>query len=39
MEDIVSGKTARRIEMPRVEQKVIEVFTADQIKTLFAAGE
>jgi site-specific recombinase XerD len=39
LEDIVSEKTARRIEMPRIEQRIIEVFTDDHIARLFRACE
>lgn len=36
---MVSEKLARRIEMPRVEQKVLSIFTPEQIKALLAACE
>src|SRR5258708_30723346 len=36
IEQLVSESTARRIEMPKVEQKVIEIFTPEQIHALFA---
>jgi site-specific recombinase XerD len=36
-EELISEKLPKRIEMPRVEQKVIETFSPDQIKRLFAA--
>jgi integrase/recombinase XerD len=39
LDELVSDKLPRRVEMPRIEQKVIETFTADQIKRLFAATE
>jgi site-specific recombinase XerD len=39
LEELVSEKTPKRIELPRVDAKVIETFTPDQIKRLFAACE
>ncbi len=39
LEELVSEKTARRVEMPRVDVKVIETFTQDHIRRLFAACE
>ena len=36
-EDLVSDKVPRRIEMPKVENKIIEVFTHEQIKALLLA--
>lgn len=38
-EDLVSARLAKRIEMPHVDIKVIETFSPDQIKRLFAACE
>lgn len=37
LEDLVSEKTTRKIKMPKIEQKVIEIFTDAQIKAFFAA--
>lgn len=34
LEDLVSAKTAQRIDMPKVDEKVIEVFTPDMIAAL-----
>lgn len=39
LEELVSEKLPRRIELPRVDVKIIETFTPDQIKRLFAATE
>lgn len=36
-EDLVSERLAKRIEMPHIDVKVIEIFTPEQIKRLFAA--
>jgi site-specific recombinase XerD len=36
-EDVVTERTVNRIEMPKVEKKVIEVFTREQTDALFAA--
>jgi site-specific recombinase XerD len=38
-EDLISHNIPRRITMPRVETKVIEVFTDEQIKALLKATE
>lgn len=38
-EDVVNSKVAARIEMPKVQQKVIDVFTPEHLKALFAACE
>jgi len=38
-EDLMSEKLPKRISMPKVTERVIEVFTPDQIKRLFAACE
>lgn len=38
-EDLVSRKVGRKIPMPRIDHKVIEIFTVDEIKALFAACE
>lgn len=37
LEDLVSEKTTRKIKMPKIEQKVIEIFTDAQIKAFFTA--
>lgn len=37
LEKLVSEKTPKRMTMPKVEQKVIETFTDQQLKELFAA--
>lgn len=39
IEDLVSERVPRRVEMPRVEQKVIEIFTREQTDALFAVCE
>lgn len=36
-EEMISERLAKRVEMPRVDVKVIETFTQEQIKRLFAA--
>lgn len=38
-EDLVSRKVGRKIPMPRIDRKVIEIFSIDEIKALFAACE
>ena len=38
-EDLITSTLPRRIPMPRIEQKVIEVFTDEQIGALFKACE
>jgi site-specific recombinase XerD len=35
--DLISERVARRIELPKVEQKVIDIITPDQFKRLYAA--
>jgi integrase/recombinase XerD len=37
LENLVSEKTTRKMTMPRVDEKVIETFTSEQIKALLAA--
>lgn len=37
LEDLVSEKTTKKIKMPKIEQKVIEIFTDAQIKAFFVA--
>lgn len=37
LEELVSEKTARRVEMPRVDVKVIETFTQDHIRRMVEA--
>jgi len=37
LEDLVSEKVPRKMTMPRVDEKVIETFTPEQIKALLAA--
>jgi integrase/recombinase XerD len=37
LSDLVSEKVARRIGMPHLEEKIVEVFSGEQIKALFAA--
>lgn len=37
LEDLVSEKTTRKIKMPKIEQKVIEIFTDAEIKAFFVA--
>lgn len=39
LEELVSDKLPKRIKMPRVEQKIIETFSQEQIKGLFVACE
>jgi integrase/recombinase XerD len=39
LEELVPDKLPKRIEMPRIEQKIIEVFTEDHIARLFKACE
>ncbi len=39
IEDLVQMRVPQRIEMPKREEKVIEVFTPEQIKALLAACE
>lgn len=39
LEELVSEKLSKRIEIPSVDIKVIETFTQDHIKRLFAASE
>lgn len=39
LEDLVSERVPRRIDMPHREEKVIEVFAPEQIKALLAACE
>lgn len=36
-EDHISAKTPKRIKLPKVDEVIIEVFTEDQIKKLYAA--
>ena len=38
-EDLVSYKVARRVELPRSDQGVIETFTPEQVASLFKAAE
>lgn len=38
-EDVVSTQVAQRVVLPKIEQKVIETFTTEQLKALFAACE
>lgn len=37
IEDVVNSKTPGRIDMPKVEIQVIEIFTPEQIQALFVA--
>jgi integrase/recombinase XerD len=39
LEQLVSDRLPKRIEMPRIEQKIIQVFTEDHIAQLFKACE
>jgi integrase/recombinase XerD len=39
LEQLVSDRLPKRIEMPRIEQKIIQVFTEDHIARLFKACE
>ncbi len=39
MEEMVSSQLADRIEMPKIETKVVEVFNSEQLKALFASCE
>jgi len=38
-EDLVSGKTLARVQIPRIEQQVIETFTPEQVQALLRATE
>ncbi|HEX9037669.1 MAG TPA: tyrosine-type recombinase/integrase [Ktedonobacterales bacterium] len=37
-EDLISERIAKRVDLPRVEQKVIETFSPDHLKRLFSAA-
>ena len=39
IEDLVSSRLPKRIAMPKIDHKVIEIFTEDQLKALFVACE
>jgi integrase/recombinase XerD len=38
-EDLVSGKTLARVQIPKIEQTIIEVFTPEQLQALLHATE